>query len=359
MFIDEAEIYVRAGKGGQGCVSFRREKFVPKGGPDGGDGGDGGSVSFVTDRGRNTLLDFARRREWIAENGRPGAGANRNGRKGKSLRVRVPVGTLIIDRDSGALLKDLCEEDQEVCIVKGGRGGHGNRHFATPTNQAPRECEPGEPGEERRLLLQLKLIADVGLVGLPNAGKSTLLSRLSRAKPKIASYPFTTLEPQLGIVELSGFRRFVMADIPGLIEGAHRGVGLGDAFLKHIERTRVLVHLVDLCPLDGTPNPGEAYRMIREELAGYSEMLLSKREVIVANKTDLTDSQVPLREIREELGREVLGISAVTGAGLEVLTEHLWEILEADRRSTPARPAPLVQAPAPHLAQTSPDEEAK
>ena len=357
MFIDEAEIYVRAGKGGQGCVSFRREKFVPRGGPDGGDGGDGGSVYFVTDRGRNTLLDFARRRDWIAGNGRPGEGSNRHGRNGTSLHVRVPVGTLIIDRDNGALLKDLCEDPQKVCIVRGGAGGRGNKSFASPTNQAPRESQPGVPGEERRLKLQLKLIADVGLAGLPNAGKSTLLSRLSRARPKIAAYPFTTLEPHLGIVELSGYRRFVMADIPGLIEGAHRGVGLGDEFLKHIERTRILVHLVDVCPLDGSPSPAEAYRVIREELAGYSQTLLGKREVIVANKTDLIDSDQPVQALGRQLGREVLGISGVTGAGLEVLTNRLWQVLEADREAQPERPAPLLDVIPPHHLPPEPDQE--
>jgi GTP-binding protein len=342
MFIDEAEIYVRGGKGGQGCVSFRREKFVPKGGPDGGDGGDGGSVYVVTDRGLNTLMDFARRHHWIAANGRPGEGSNKHGRRGKSLYIRVPVGTMIIDRDTGALLKDLCEEDQKVCIARGGAGGRGNRAFASPTNQTPRECEPGGPGEERNLKLQLKLIADVGLVGLPNAGKSTLLSRVSRARPKIAAYPFTTLEPYLGIVELSGHRRFVMADIPGLIEGAHEGVGLGDAFLKHVERTRVLVHLVDIYPLDGMPKPAEAYRIIRKELAGYSDTLLNKREVIVANKTDLIDSEEPVRALAAELGREVLGISAVTGAGVERMTNRLWDVIEEHRQEQPDRPAPLV-----------------
>ena len=357
MFIDEAEIYVRAGKGGQGCVSFRREKYVPRGGPDGGDGGDGGSVYFLTDPGRNTLLDFARRREWITGNGRPGEGGNRHGRRGKSLYIRVPVGTLIIDRDNGALLKDLCEEEQKVCIARGGSGGRGNKSFAGPTNQAPRRCQPGAVGEERRLKLQLKLIADVGLVGLPNAGKSTLLSRLSRARPKIAAYPFTTLEPHLGIVELSGYRRFVMADIPGLIGGAHRGAGLGDAFLKHIERTRVLVHLVDISPLDGSPSPGQAYRVIREELAGYSQALLGKRDVIVANKTDLIDSDEPVEELSRELGREVLAISAVTGAGLEALTGRLWEVLEGDRQVRPARPAPLAEVITPPHRPAEPDEE--
>lgn len=342
MFVDQAEIFVRAGRGGQGCVSFRREKFVPRGGPDGGDGGDGGSVVFIVDSARNTLLDFARRREWYAENGRPGTARNCTGRSGRDLRIFVPMGTLILDREHGTLLKDLREEEQEVVIARGGRGGRGNRTFISSTDQAPTKYEPGEPGEERGLALELKLIAELGLVGMPNAGKSTLLSHISRARPKIAAYPFTTLEPQLGIVELSGFRRFVAADIPGLIEGAHRGVGLGDAFLRHIERTRVILHLIDVCPLEGSPSPAEAYRMIRRELAEYSQVLVSKREVIVANKTDLTDSDAALESLRAELDAPVAGISAATGAGLEELMNLLWLALEEDRQASPDAPAPLI-----------------
>ena len=345
MFIDEAEIFVRAGKGGQGAVSFRREKFAPMGGPDGGNGGDGGSVVFVVDLSRNTLLDFARRRLWHAENGRPGAGSNRTGRSGRDLRIRVPVGTLILDRDRGSLLKDLRSAEQEVVIAQGGKGGNGNRAYVSSTHQAPREFEPGVPGEERWLKLELRLIADIGLVGMPNAGKSTLLSRLSQARPKIASYPFTTLEPQLGIVELSGFRRLVMADIPGLIEGAHGGVGLGDAFLKHIERTRILVHMIDVCPLDGEPKPAEAYRLIRNELSQYSDTLVKKREIVVANKIDLTDTDNAVEALGAELGVPVAGISAATGAGLEHLTNLLWTVLEVDRADRPQDPAPLIIPP--------------
>ncbi len=329
MFIDLAEIYVRAGKGGPGCISFRREKFVPKGGPDGGDGGRGGNVILVTDSSVTTLLDLTGRHHWIADNGRPGSGQNRTGRSGEDLLVRVPPGTLIYDRDSGRLLKDLNEPDMHVVIANGGRGGQGNAKFATARRQTPRYAQPGEDSEERWLRLELKLIADVGLVGLPNAGKSTLLSRLSAARPKIADYPFTTLEPQLGIVDLSGFRRFVMADIPGLIEGAHKGQGLGDDFLRHIERTRVIVHLIDVHPLDGDPTPAEAYRIIRNELQQYSELLAAKPELVVANKIDQADNLDAVDELRSALpGVPIKAISGVTGAGLTVLAERLWDMIQ-------------------------------
>ena len=258
MLVDQCAIYVRAGKGGDGCVSFRREKFVPKGGPDGGDGGNGGSVYAVAAPEVETLLDFAGRHHWIAKNGQPGMGKNMAGSNGEDLVLRLPLGTLIHDRDTGMLIKDLAEIHEPVCIARAGKGGRGNARFARPTHQTPREYEKGTPGEERWLRLELKLIADVGIVGLPNAGKSTLLSRLSQARPKIADYPFTTLEPQLGIVELPGHRRFLMADIPGLIEGAHEGAGLGDAFLRHIERTRVILHLVDVGTESESLTPADA-----------------------------------------------------------------------------------------------------
>jgi len=327
MFVDEAEIYVRAGNGGNGCVSFRREKYVPKGGPDGGNGRDWGSEYMVAGESASTLLDLTGRHHWIAENGSPGMGQRMHGRNGRDCIIRVPPGTLVYDRDTGVLLKDLNQPNLRVCVAMGGRGGRGNECFKSPTNQAPRRADPGEDGQERWLRLELKLIADVGIVGLPNAGKSTLLSRLSRARPKIADYPFTTLEPQLGIVELSGYRRFVMADIPGLIEGAHEGVGLGDAFLRHIERTRVLLHLIDVCPLDGAPRPQEAYRVIREELRKYSPHLAAKPELVVANKMDLTDASKRLDELRSAIDAEVLSISAVTGRGLEPMVERLWQVL--------------------------------
>ena len=338
MFIDRAEIFVKGGKGGHGCVSFRRERFVPRGGPDGGDGGAGGNVDLQADASISTLLDLTGRHHWIAGNGQPGKGKDMTGRSGKHLVVRVPPGTLIYDRDTDCLLKDLDAPDKRVCIAHGGRGGKGNAHFATSRNQAPRIAQPGEEPEERWLRLELKLIADVGLVGLPNAGKSTLLSRVTRARPKIADYPFTTLEPHLGIVELVGYRRFVMADIPGLIEGAHEGVGLGDDFLRHIERTRVLVHLVDVHPMEDQPAPIEAYRAIRNELQKYSPELADKPKRIAANKIDLSDTLDAVDEFRRALesdgdvGREVLAISGVTGAGLEPLGDRLWELTEEAKR---------------------------
>jgi GTP-binding protein len=253
MFIDEAKINVRAGDGGNGCLSFRREKFIPKGGPDGGNGGRGGNVYFQTVENLNTLIDFTGRHHWNARNGQPGEGANKYGANGQDLIIDVPPGTLIYDTDLNLLLKDMSKLAMKVRICRGGKGGKGNKTFATPTNQTPRTTTPGGKGQERNIRLELKLIADVGLVGMPNAGKSTLISRCSAARPKIADYPFTTLEPVLGIVELSDFRRFVLADIPGLIEGAHNGAGLGFEFLKHIERTTIIVHILDIMPADGSP----------------------------------------------------------------------------------------------------------
>ncbi len=330
MFVDEAQIWVKAGDGGNGCVSFRREKFVPKGGPDGGDGGRGGHVYFEAAGDLDTLLDFAGKHHWRAENGRAGQGSNKSGADGQDLIVRVPPGTLIYDTDWNLLLKDLNEVGMRVLVCKGGKGGRGNKTFATATHQTPREFEPGKPGQERNLRLELKLIADVGLVGLPNAGKSTLISRCSAARPKIAAYPFTTLEPVLGIVGLSGFRRFVMADIPGLIEGASEGAGLGHDFLKHIERTAIIVHILDVLPLDGA-DPVDNYHTIRAELERYSQVLADKPEVIVANKIDLDPDGTALAHIREKLGRNVLPISAATGQGIKELTELLWQRVKEPR----------------------------
>ncbi|MGE4285270.1 MAG: GTPase ObgE [Phycisphaerae bacterium] len=328
MFIDEANIYVKAGDGGAGCVSFHREKFVPKGGPDGGNGGAGGSVIFWASEDTDTLLDFKGRPQWKARNGFPGEGSNKSGLDGEDLIIKVPVGTMIFDTDTGIMLKDLNEADMRVRICKGGRGGRGNKEFANSIRQTPRFAQPGETGQERNLKLELKLIADVGMVGLPNAGKSTFVSMCSKARPKIANYPFTTLTPILGIVELSEFRRFVIADIPGLIEGAHAGAGLGHEFLKHIERTRTIVHLIDIAPIDGS-DPAENYRAIRKELEQYSPFLAEKPEVIVANKIDLIIDDEPIDELRKALGRnDIYSISAATGSGVDALKEMLWRLVK-------------------------------
>ncbi|MHC4456077.1 MAG: GTPase ObgE [Planctomycetota bacterium] len=324
MFIDEAQIWVKAGDGGDGCLSFRREKYIPKGGPDGGDGGKGGSVYFQAAENLNTLMDFTGKHHWRAENGQPGSGKNKHGAAGQNLIIPVPPGTLIYDADFNILLKDLNKVAMKVCICRGGRGGRGNKAFATSTNQAPRFTEPGKKGQERNIRLELKLIADVGLVGMPNAGKSTLISRCSAARPKIADYPFTTLEPVLGIVELSDFRRFVMADIPGLIEGSHSGAGLGVEFLKHIERTRIIVHILDIMPTDGS-EPVDNYHAIRRELEQYSKALTEKTEIIVANKIDLNPDQKLVKNLKEKLKKMIHPISAVTGEGIKELSELLWQ----------------------------------
>ncbi len=324
MFIDQAQIWVKAGDGGHGCVSFRRERFIPKGGPDGGDGGKGGDVYFQAIENLDTLLDFAGKHHWQARNGQPGSGSNRSGASGEDLIIKVPQGTLLYDTDLDLLLKDLSEVGLKVRVCRGGNGGKGNKAFATSTHQAPRYAEPGKPGQERNMRLELKLIADVGLVGMPNAGKSTLISRCSAARPKIADYPFTTIEPVLGIVELCDYRRFVMADIPGLIEGAHAGAGLGHDFLKHIERTKILVHILDIMPTDGS-DPAQNYRTIRSELEQYSKALAAKTEVIVANKIDLDPNGETVAHLKEKLSREVYPISAVTGQGIRELCERLWQ----------------------------------
>jgi GTPase len=324
MFIDQAQIHIKAGDGGDGCVSFRREKYIPKGGPDGGDGGKGGDVYFLTDENLDTLLDFTGKHNWHAGNGQPGEGSNRHGKDGDDLIIKVPPGTLIYDTDLNLLLKDLNQTGLKVCLCHGGKGGKGNRRFAGPTNQTPRYATPGVEGEQRNIRLELKLIADIGLVGMPNAGKSTLISRCSAARPKIADYPFTTLEPVLGIVELSDFRRFVMADIPGLIEGAHEGTGLGFDFLKHIERTKIIAHILDIMPTDGS-DPLENYRIIRNELARYSKVLSEKPEVIIINKTDLDPDAGIVEKLREKFQQEIHPISAVTGSGIKELKELFWQ----------------------------------
>ena len=332
MFIDEAKIWIKAGKGGPGCVSFRREKFIPKGGPDGGDGGHGGGVYFEVVENLDTLLDFAGKHHWRAGNGQPGSGNNKHGADGDDLIIKVPPGTLIYDTDIDLLLKDLDQIGMKVLVCRGGIGGRGNKAFATSTNQTPRRAQSGKKGQERNIRLELKLIADVGLVGKPNAGKSTLVSRCSAARPKIADYPFTTLERVLGIVELSDFRRFVMADIPGLIEGAHDGAGLGFEFLRHIERTRILVHMLDIMPVDGT-DPVENYRAIRQELEQYARALAEKTEIIVANKIDLDTQGVVVEELSKKLKKQIYPISAVTGKGIKELTELLWQKVKQNRRA--------------------------
>src|SRR5438874_3049974 len=312
MFVDRVTIFVKGGDGGSGCCSFRREKYVPKGGPDGGDGGEGGSVIVRAVAGADNLASLVHRKHWRAANGGAGGGSNCHGRNSDDLIIDVPPGTIIRDRDRGHVLRDLTEPGQEVVVGKGGRGGRGNKFFASATNRTPREVQPGVPGEERWLVLELKVIADAGLIGLPNAGKSTLLSRLSQARPEIADYPFTTKHPNLGLVTVHGERVFVLADLPGLIEGAHSGVGLGHEFLRHVERTRVLVHLVEPMPADGS-DPLANYRTIRRELELYNPALARKPEVVAVSKSELTGADEVCRKLAAVVDAPVLAISAVTG----------------------------------------------
>ena len=316
MFKDEHTICVRSGKGGDGCIAFRREKYVPRGGPSGGDGGRGGSVLLRACGQLATFSDMPDQIHFRAGNGQPGQGSNKTGSSADDLVVEVPVGTIVRDRESGRQLRDLDEEGAEVLIVRGGQGGRGNTAFKSATNQAPRKATKGGEGEERWLQLELKLLADAGLVGLPNAGKSTLLSRLSRARPKVADYPFTTLSPYLGIVT-EGYRSFTLADLPGLIEGASEGHGLGHQFLRHVERTRVLVHVVDLFGED----PAGAYRRIRGELEAYSADLADRPEIVAANKIDQGDFEERLKELAAEVDSEIVPISGVAGEGLPVLVK--------------------------------------
>ncbi len=332
-FYDECTIFVKAGDGGRGCVSFRREKYVPKGGPDGGDGGKGGDVVIVADENLVTLIDFRYKRHYRAERGQHGRGKKQTGKSGEDLIIKVPVGTQIFDRESGELIADLTKHGEKVIVARGGRGGRGNAHFATPTNQAPRYAEPGEPGEERWIILRLKLLADVGLVGYPNAGKSTLLSRISNARPEIAPYPFTTLTPHLGTVKMEDFS-FVVADIPGLIEGASEGKGLGIQFLKHIERTRVLLHLIDLSQGTSFEEVYEKYSGIREELEKFNPELLDKVEVIGLNKIDIfgEKERERLMELKEKMetstGRKTFLISGVSGEGVREIIGYIATILK-------------------------------
>ena len=331
-FVDQAKIYVKAGNGGAGCVSFRREKFVPKGGPDGGDGGDGGDAILVADTQIHTLYDFYYQVHFRAENGRPGMGKKMKGRDGEDLILKVPVGTIVRDAETGEVLGDLVKPGQRLVVAKGGKGGKGNARFATPTRQAPRIATPGTPGEERWLILELKLIADVGLVGFPNAGKSTFLSRVSAARPKIADYPFTTLHPNLGVVKLFEGETFVIADIPGLIEGAHKGVGLGHDFLKHIERTRVLLYMLD-------SSHGEEvlkeFETLKKELELFNPVLLQKEYLIALNKIDLVPDEKEREALKglfpEEERKKLFLISAVTGEGVPELLYALWHRIKKAR----------------------------
>lgn len=341
MFVDRATLYVKGGNGGHGIVSFRKEKYAPRGGPNGGDGGHGGSVILQATDDLTNLANLSHQRHWRADRGQHGGGSNRTGRDAEDLIIHVPVGTIVRDRDRGHVLRDLKQTGERVIVARGGRGGHGNAHFKSATNRAPRQAEDGEEGEERWITLELKVIADVGLVGLPNAGKSTLLSRISRAHPEIADYPFTTKYPNLGIVSLDVDRAFAVADIPGLIEGAHEGHGLGHEFLRHVERTRLLVHLVDVLPVDGS-DPLANYRAIRRELELYSPALASRSELLVATKMDLTGAIEARQRLERELGREVLAISAVTGQGLPALLRRIAETLEQLDEAPEDKPAAVV-----------------
>jgi GTP-binding protein len=328
MFIDEVKIQVKAGNGGNGCMAFRREKFVPRGGPSGGDGGRGGDVIMYASVHHNTLLHFRFNPEHNGERGRHGEGSQRTGRDGKSVELPVPVGTVVYDAETGELLHDFTTTKDRFVVAKGGRGGRGNQHFATSTHQAPTEHEMGFPGQDRVLRLELKLLADVGLIGFPNAGKSTLISRISAARPKIADYPFTTLEPNLGVVSV-GDHSFVVADIPGLIEGAHEGHGLGIQFLKHVERTRLLIHLVDVSEFTGR-DPVHDFEVIMSELASFSEEMVEKPMFLVASKIDVaqdTDRIESLRELAREKDLPFFEISSVTGQGIDALKYQMAEVV--------------------------------
>lgn len=334
MFVDRVEIEIIAGKGGDGCMAFRREKHVPFGGPCGGDGGDGASVIIRAKSGVNSLVSFAHQRHWRADHGSPGLGSDCHGRSGKDLVLNVPPGTVLIDKETGLELRDLVNDGDEIVAARGGRGGWGNTHFKASTNQAPRETTSGGLGESRRLILELKSIADVGLIGMPNAGKSTMLSRLSRARPEIADYPFTTKFPNLGLVQSDMDRTFVLADIPGLIEGAAEGHGLGHDFLRHIMRAGILVHLVEPSPMDQTDPIGN-YKTIRNELAHYSQELAERPEIVVVTKAELPDAADIHAALSKELGRDDIHlVSAVTGSGLRQLVLRIADLLAEYRSAT-------------------------
>jgi len=340
MFVDRVTIYVKGGDGGNGCLSFRREKYVPRGGPNGGDGGKGGHVIVRAVEGVTNLAHLSSQRHWVADRGEHGQGNKCNGRGATDKVIDVPAGTIVRDRDRGHVLKDMKAVGESVTVAHGGRGGHGNTHFKSSTNRAPRQVEAGLPGEDRWITLDLKVIADVGLVGLPNAGKSTLLSRISRAHPEIADYPFTTKYPNLGTVGTDE-QAFVVADIPGLIEGAHAGAGLGHEFLRHVERTRLLVHLVEAVPMDGS-DPLANYRTIRAELEQYSPALAARPELLIVTKADLTGAVEVSEQIRTELCRDVLILSAVTGQGIPELVRRVAGLLEQLPAVGSAAPAMAV-----------------
>lgn len=342
MFVDQAKIFVQAGDGGNGCTAFRREKHVPRGGPSGGDGGRGGHIYMEATEGLNSLLHFRFHPHYRAERGGHGQGNNRHGQDGRDVIIRVPVGTVVYDDETGHLIHDFTKAGERVLIARGGRGGRGNARFATPTRRAPHFHEPGQPGQALTLRLELKLLADVGLVGLPNAGKSTLLSRLSAARPKIAEYPFTTLTPHLGVVQLGDDRTCVMADIPGLIEGAHRGAGLGHEFLRHIERTQLLLHLIDVSEAAGGRDPVERYVIINNELRSHRQELMTKPQIVVATKLDAArrrDQVEKLSRFCQQRHLPFVEISAVTGLGLDrllrLVDEHLQQLKASEPTSTP------------------------
>jgi len=353
MFIDEAQIRVKAGDGGNGCMAFRREKFVPRGGPSGGDGGHGGDIRMESSLSHNTLVHFRFNPEYKSARGEHGMGSNCSGTSGEPLTLKVPVGTLLYDAETGDLVHDFAHPNETIVIARGGRGGRGNQHFATSTHQAPREHELGRSGEERRYRLELKLLADAGLVGYPNAGKSTLISRLSAARPKIADYPFTTLEPNLGVVKLGDYpheQSFVVADVPGLIEGAHLGAGLGVQFLRHIERTSVLVHLVDVSDASGRPDPVEDFKVIAAELASFGHGLDSKPTLVVATKIDAANPD-KLKKLTAFAKRKKLAffaISAVSGEGIEPLKYAIGEMVARLRPTQQAATPPPPPLPKPY-----------
>jgi len=353
LFYDLAKIYIKAGDGGNGCVAMRREKYVPDGGPWGGDGGRGGSIVLRADEGLRTLVDFRYKRHYKSERGRHGEGKNRHGASGDSMVIRVPVGTVVRDAEDGRLIADMTENGQEVVVAAGGRGGRGNARFASANNKAPRMAENGEPGEELWLELELKLLADVGLIGYPNAGKSTLISRVSAAKPKIADYPFTTITPNLGVVSIDVGESFVMADIPGLIEGAHTGAGLGHDFLRHVERTRLLLHVVDTAGSEGR-DPVKDLQVINNELLLYNPRIAAKPQVIAANKMDHPDAAENLVRIRESFDQqyEIFPISAVTGEGLDPLIYRIAAMLrELPQEVLSQAPATTEDVEVTHLAE--------